>query len=67
MELSMRQKFFCKINQIQVVWEMWIFYYCMQYFVCIYDLQFFGNSKLQVIIVQTNLILPAYYVWYQQN
>ena len=37
----------------------------MQYFVCIYDLQFFGNSKLQEIIVQTNLILPAYYVSYQ--
>ena len=29
MELSMRQIFFCKIDQIQVVWEMRIFYYCM--------------------------------------
>ena len=65
MELSMRQIFFRKIDQIKVVRETWIFYYCMQYFVCIYDLQFFGNSKLQEIIVQTNLILPAYYVWYQ--
>ena len=65
MELSMRKNFFCKIDQIQVVWEMWIFYYCMHYFVGIYELQFFGNSKHQVIIVQTNLILPAYYVWYQ--
>ena len=65
MELSMRQIFFCKIDQIQVVLEMWIFYYSMQYLFCIYDLQFFGNSKLQEIIVQTNFILPAYYVWYQ--
>ena len=56
MELSMRQIFFCKIDLIQVVWEMRIFYYSMQYFVCIYDLQFFGNRKLQEIIVQTNLI-----------
>ena len=29
MELSMRQNFFCKIDQIQVVWTMRIFYYCM--------------------------------------
>ena len=29
MELSMRQNIFCKIDQIQVVWEMRIFYYCM--------------------------------------
>ena len=65
MELSMRQNFFCQIDQIQVLWEMRIFYYYMQYFVCIYDLPFFGNSKLQEIIVQMNLISPAYYVWYQ--
>ena len=51
MELSMRHNFVCKIDEIQVVWEMCIFYYFMQYFVCIYDLQFFGNSKLQEIIV----------------
>ena len=30
MELSMRQIFFCKIGQIQVVWEMRIFYYCLK-------------------------------------
>ena len=28
-ELSIRQKIFCKIDQIQVVSEMRIFYYCM--------------------------------------
>ena len=55
MELSMRQKYFCKIDQIQVVWEMWIFYYCAYNISCV----FFGNSKLQEIIVETNLILSA--------
>ena len=28
-ELNMRQNFFCTIDQIQVVWEKRIFYYCM--------------------------------------
>ena len=32
----------------------------MEYFVRKHDLKFFGNSKLQEIIVQTNYILPAY-------
>ena len=31
MELSMRLIFFCKIDQIQIVWEIRIFYYCMPY------------------------------------
>ena len=30
MQLSMRQIFFCKIDQTQVVWEVEIFYYAKQ-------------------------------------
>ena len=34
MELNMREIFFCKIDQIQVVWEMRIFYYCIAWQDC---------------------------------